>query len=82
MDTFGFFIKEGTIIPIYNVGEDDNFRSSQDLKGKKFDLSCYLNKEGRAKGFLFLCNGETTSYLNGDYTLHILEYDGKEIKFT
>jgi len=79
MDTFGLFVKGGTIIPMCKAGD---IRSSEDLKGKKFDLWIYLNQEGKAKGFLFLSDGTTTKYEKGEYTLHLLEYDGKQVKFT
>lgn len=36
----------------------------------------YLNKEGKAKGFLHRTDGISTKYEKGEYTLHILEYDG------
>lgn len=79
MDTFGLFVRGGVIVPLYNF--DETLRSTQDLKGKKFNLNCYLNIEGKAKGFLFLSDGESTAYERGEYTLHALEYDGKQVKF-
>lgn len=41
----------------------------------------YLNKDRRARGFLYLTDGKTTNYKRGDYTLHEIEYDGKDIRF-
>lgn len=49
---------------------------------RKFDLWIYLNDEGKAKGFLARTDGHTTLYEKGGYTLHLLEYNGKDVKFT
>lgn len=55
-------------------------RSSEDLKDKKLALYIYLNDECRAKGFIYLNDGHSTLYQQGEHSLHELEFDGKEIR--
>ncbi len=55
-------------------------RSSEDLKDKKLALYIYLNDECRAKGFIYLNDGHSTLYQQGEHTLHELEFDGKELR--
>eukprot|EP00349_Pseudokeronopsis_sp_Brazil_P009956 CAMPEP_0202979876 /NCGR_PEP_ID=MMETSP1396-20130829/85909_1 /ASSEMBLY_ACC=CAM_ASM_000872 /TAXON_ID= /ORGANISM="Pseudokeronopsis sp., Strain Brazil" /LENGTH=166 /DNA_ID=CAMNT_0049719511 /DNA_START=2275 /DNA_END=2771 /DNA_ORIENTATION=- len=80
LDTFGLFVRGGSVIPMLR-GDKEGVRSSKDLEGSKVDLSVYLDEEGKAKGFLFLSDGITTKYEQGDYSLFELEWDGKEIKY-
>ena len=55
-------------------------RSSVDLQDKKLALYIYLNDENRAKGFIYLNDGQSTLYQQGEHTLHELEFDGKEVR--
>ena len=55
-------------------------RSSVDLQDKKLALYIYLNDENRAKGFIYLNDGHSTLYQQGEHTLHELEFDGKEVR--
>lgn len=48
------------IILIYNY-LCSTIRSTNDLKDKKLDLMIFLNNQARAKGFLYLCDGISTS---------------------
>ena len=66
------------------------------MKDKKLDLFIYLDCAGHSRGFVFLSDGCTTLYeqvsfqslashvyfWQGEYTLHLLEYNGKQVKFT
>jgi len=53
-----------------------------DLEDKKFALYVYLNDSNRAKGFIYLSDGKTTLYQEGEHSLHELEFDGKGLQTT
>ena len=55
-------------------------RSTKDLEGKKLALYVYLNDSCRAKGFIYLTDGHSTLYQQGEHSLHEVEFDGKELK--
>ncbi len=63
-DNFGLFIKEGSIIPTYDLG-DEVIKSTEQLResGKqKYNLNVCLDKNKRAEGFLYIDDGKTLDY--------------------
>jgi hypothetical protein len=55
-------------------------RSSEDLIDKKLALYIYLDENGRSKGFIYLTDGISTYYQQGEHSLHEVEFDGKDLR--
>ena len=62
-DNFGLFVKEGSIVPTFAIGEN-SIRSTEELRDGKslYDLNIYLDEAGKAEGFLYIDDGKTLDY--------------------
>jgi alpha-glucosidase (family GH31 glycosyl hydrolase) len=64
-DNFGLFIKEGSIIPTFAVG-DQRVKSTEQFRDKdqQYDLIVCLDGKKQAEGFLYIDDGKTLEYQN------------------
>lgn len=62
-DNFGFFVKEGSIVPTFSVG-DQSIKSTEELRDgrSKYDINVYLDERKQAQGFLYIDDGKTLEY--------------------
>lgn len=78
LDTIPIVVRGGSIF----ATRERHRRSATLMKFDPFTINVFLNEDGYAKGVLYVDDGESFEYQNGEYLVIDLEYKDGELKVT